>query len=108
MMLTNTLSNEVNSYKLSVSAKNILGFWGVSYLGEASGKESICQCRKLRDAFLSLGQEELLEEGVATHSSILAWRVSWTEPGRLQSIGSQRTGPDLECLSTQQIHGCLN
>ena len=39
----------------------------------------------------SLGQEDPLEEGMATHSSILAWRVPWTEePGGLQSIGSQR------------------
>ena len=38
----------------------------------------------------SLGGEDPLEEGTATHSSILAWRISWTEePGRLQSIGSQ-------------------
>ena len=37
----------------------------------------------------SLGQEDPLEKGIATHSSI-AWRVPWTEkPGRLQSIGSQ-------------------
>ena len=36
-----------------------------------------------------------LEEGMATHSSILAWRVPWTEePGRLQSMGSQRVGQD--------------
>ena len=36
----------------------------------------------------SLGQEDLLEKGIATHSSILAWRISWTEaPGRLQSMG---------------------
>ena len=41
----------------------------------------------------SLGQEDPLEEGMATHSSILAWRVPWTEePGGLQSIGSQRAG----------------
>ena len=39
----------------------------------------------------SLGQEDALEEGMATHSSILAWKIPWTEePGRLQSIGSQR------------------
>ena len=39
----------------------------------------------------SLGWEDPLEEGMATHSSILAWRVPWTEePGGLQSIGSQR------------------
>ena len=43
----------------------------------------------------SLGQEEPLEEGMAIHSSILAWRIPWAEePGRLQSIGSQRIGHD--------------
>ena len=41
----------------------------------------------------SLGQEDPLEEGMATHSSILAWRIPWTvEPGGLQSIGKQRVG----------------
>ena len=40
----------------------------------------------------SLGREEPLEEEVATHSSILAWRIPWTEePGGLRSIGSQVT-----------------
>ena len=43
----------------------------------------------------SLGQKDPLEEGMATHSSILAWRIPWTkEPGRLQSIGSHRVGQD--------------
>ena len=38
----------------------------------------------------SLGQEDPLEKGIAVHSSILAWRISWTEePGRLQYMGSQ-------------------
>ena len=38
----------------------------------------------------SLGQEDPLEEGMATHSSILVWRIPWTEePGRLQPIGLQ-------------------
>ena len=41
----------------------------------------------------SLGQEDPLEEEMATHSSILAWRIPWTEkPGGLQSMGSQRVG----------------
>ena len=41
----------------------------------------------------SLGGEDPLEEGMATHSSILAYRIPWTEePGGLQSIGSQRVG----------------
>ena len=39
----------------------------------------------------SLGQEDPLEKGMATHSSILAWEILWTEePGGLQSMGSQR------------------
>ena len=41
---------------------------------------------------LSLGQEEPLEEGTATHSSILAWRIPWSEePGELQTVGLQRS-----------------
>ena len=41
----------------------------------------------------SLGWEDLLEKETATHSSTLAWRILWTEePGRLQSMGSQRVG----------------
>ena len=43
----------------------------------------------------SLDQEDPLEEEMATHSSLLAWRISWMEkPGRLQSMGSQRVGHD--------------
>ena len=41
----------------------------------------------------SLGQEDFLEEGMATYSSILVWRIPWTqEPGGLQSMGSLRVG----------------
>ena len=41
----------------------------------------------------SLGQEYALEKGLATHSSILAWKIQWTkEPGRPQSMGLQRVG----------------
>ena len=44
----------------------------------------------------SLGQEDLLEKGVATHSSILAWRIPWTEePGGLESMGSQKSSTRL-------------
>ena len=44
----------------------------------------------------SLGWEDLLQKEMATHSSILAWKISWTEePGRLQSMGSQRVGHNL-------------
>jgi len=44
---------------------------------------------------LSLGWEDPLEEGMEIHSSVLAWRIPWTEePGGLQSMGSQRAGHD--------------
>jgi len=43
----------------------------------------------------SLGREDPLEKGMATYSSILAWRIPWTEePGGVQSMGSQRFGHD--------------
>ena len=43
----------------------------------------------------SLGWEDPLEEGMATHSKIIVWRIPWTgEPGRLQSTGSHRAGHD--------------
>ena len=49
----------------------------------------------LRDSALTLNWEDLLEESMATHSSILAWRIPWTEePGGLQSMGSQRVRHD--------------
>ena len=54
----------------------------------------------------SLGQEDPLEKGMATHSSILAWRIPWTEePGRLQSMGSQRVRHDwtTNILSSQNF-----
>ena len=43
----------------------------------------------------SLGQEDTLKEEMATHSSIFAWKIPWTEdPGRLHSVGSQRVRHD--------------
>ena len=51
----------------------------------------------------SLGREDPLKEGMETHSSILAWRIPWTEkPGGLQSIGSQRVGHNLGDLAGRQ------
>ena len=45
----------------------------------------------IREVLLFLGQEGPLEKGTATHSSVLAWRIPWTEePGGIQSIGSLR------------------
>ena len=49
----------------------------------------------VRDVVRSLGWEDPLEEGMATHSRILAWRIPWIEkPGGLQSMWSQRVGHD--------------
>ena len=66
----------------------------------------------------SLGQEDPVEKETATHSSILAWRISWMEePGRLQSMGSQRVRHDWVTNTHTHTHtprecrrdkGCLN
>ena len=51
--------------------------------GGSSGKEPACQCRR-QTGVQSLGLEDPLEEGMATHSSILTWRIRWPhEPGGL-------------------------
>ena len=67
--------------------RNITGFLS----GSAVKKLPVMQETRVR----SLGEEDPLQKGVVTHSSILAWRIPWTEElGRLQSIGSQRGGHD--------------
>ena len=59
---------------------------------DSGSKEFACNTG---DPVQFLGQEDTREKGMATHSSILVWRVSWAEdPGRLQSMGSQRDGHD--------------
>ena len=70
--------------------------------GGISGKEPTCQCRRCRRRVLSLDQEYPLEKEMATHSSILAWKIPWTEePGGLRSMGSQRVGHDWANLHSQ-------
>ena len=64
----------------------------LSFPGGSDGKESACNAGNQGS---SLGQEKPFEKGMATHSSILAWRTPWTEePGRLQPMGSQRVRHD--------------
>ena len=54
----------------------------------------------VKDRLRSLHQEDPMEEGMATHSSILAWRIPWTEePGRLSSMGSRRVGHNWSSLA---------
>ena len=73
---------------------------GIGYLLQCSWASLVAQMVKNLPAMQetwagSLGQEDSLEKGMATHSSILAWQIPWTEePGGLQSKGSQRIGHD--------------
>ena len=65
----------------------------LSWISVAQTVENLPAMRETRVP--SLGQKDPLEEGVATHSCILAWGIPWTEePGRLQSVGPQRVGHD--------------
>ena len=65
-------------------------------------KNLLASAGDIRDVVQSLSWEDPLEEGMATHSSVLAWRIPWTEePDGLQSIGSQRVRHDLTCT-----HAC--
>ena len=64
----------------------------LAFPGSSGSKESACNSG---DPVRSLGREDPLEEGMATLSSILAWRTPWTEePGGLQHVGSQRVRHD--------------
>ena len=69
-------------------------------------KNPLTDAGDIRDWAPSLGQEDPLEEGMATHSSILAWEIPWTEePGGLQSMGSQRAGHDLATKPPSSVPG---
>ena len=58
-------------------------------------KNQPAKAGEIRDAGLIPGSEDPLEDSMATHSTILAWKIPWTEePGRLQSIESHRVGLD--------------
>ena len=85
---------EFGNYPRSPEYGRVLHYFPLGVLafpGGTSGKESAFQCRRHRVAGSSLGQEDTLEEGMATHSSILGWRIQWTqEPCGQQFIGLQR------------------
>ena len=73
------------------TTKQCLGAFQASLVAQMVKKLPAMQETGVR----SLGWEDPLEEGTATHSSLLAWRIPWTEePGGLQSIGSQRVRHD--------------
>ena len=65
---------------------------GIGFPGGASGKEFTCQCRRLKSRVRTLSQEDTLEKEMATHSSIVAWKIPWSEePGRLQPRGHKES-----------------
>ena len=66
----------------------------LGFPGGSGDKASVCNCNA-GDPVRSLGGEDPLEKAMATHSSIPAWTIPWTEePGGLQSMGSQRVRRD--------------
>ena len=75
--------------------KFFLDIW--DFPAGASGKKILLPMQEMQETQVrSLGWEDSLEKGMALHSSILAWKISWTEkPGGLQSKGFQRVGHDL-------------
>ena len=97
------------------------GYYYACFTGKEAAAESTCQCRRQELRVGSQGWEEPPEEDMATHSSIIAWKVQWTdEPGGLQSMGSQKsqtwlrdwthTGtfrkanlPDITCVSENSL-----
>ena len=65
------------------------------FMGASLVAQMVKRLPAMRESWVrSLGREDPLEKEMATHSSILAWKISWMEPGRLQSMGSQRLGHD--------------
>ena len=74
--------------------------------GGTSGKEPTCQRRRHKTWVQSLGQEESLEEGFATHSCMLAWRIPWTEEtGRLYSPWGRKESNMTEATYLVHMHG---
>ena len=76
-------------YKIVYSTQN----YKLQFLGFPSCADSKVSTCNARDLGLTLGWKDHLEKEITTHSSILSWRIPWTEePGGLQSMGSQRVG----------------
>ena len=85
---------QVELCKITCSFQILVGVFLIS--GSLNLAQMVKRLPTMRETWVrSLGQEDLLEKAKATHSSTLAWKIPWTEePGRLQSMGSQRVGQD--------------
>ena len=83
--------NELSSFQLLIITAQYNHSWSSQVALVV--KTLSANARDIRDKGLILGLGRFLEEGMATHSSTLAWRIPWTEePGGLQSLGSHRVG----------------
>ena len=87
-------SGQVELCKISCSRQLLVCVFLIS--GSLNLAQTVKRLPTMRETWVqSLGQEDLLEKAMATHSSTLAWKIPWTKkPGRLQSMGSQRVGHD--------------
>ena len=78
---------------------------GKGFPGSSDGKESACNAG---DSGSIPGSRRSPREGIATHSSILAWKIPWTEePGGLQSMGLQRVGDYIYIYINIYIYKCI-
>ena len=85
---------QVELCKITCSFQILVGVFLIS--GSLNLAQMVKRLPTMRETWVrSLGQEDLLEKAKATHSSTLSWKIPWTEePGRLQSMGSQKVGHD--------------
>ena len=89
------ISEKLCSHLLCVNELTSSVYTRVGFPGGLVVKNPPANAGDIRYNIQSLGQEDPLEEGMATYSSILAWRIPWREePGGLQSMGSQRVRHD--------------
>jgi len=91
-----TLKTMIRSLDFILRSQKLLGCFRQAYDVTSPVAQTVKRLPTMRETWVqSLGQEDPLEKEMATHSSILAWKIPWTEkPGWLLSMGSQRVGHD--------------
>ena len=94
--LCSTLKTMIRSLDFILRSQMLLGCFRQAYDVTSLVAQTVKHLPTMRETQVrSLGREDPLEKEMATHSSILAWKIPWTEePGWLLSMGSQRVGHD--------------
>ena len=114
VFLLNTFDPPIIYFDMSHETLNFFCYFLLKYRGFPGGSvvKNVPGMQERQERWVwTLGREGPLEEGMATHSSILAWRIAWTEkPGGLQSTGLQRVGHDWsDWLTTHALtETCFN